>query len=358
MKKIITFSAAFLICLQLFSTPESPTSIVYMRSNLYVLGTGGDTTLMDGDLTQYDPSFSNAIDGMDARKMSNPGENIGLQRGNVTLAIERRQTIQNADSIFLKIWNLNSGRHYQLQLIALGMTQPGLSGYLQDLYLNTITPVSLEGTTYTDFGINADPASYNPMRFRVIFSMAIGGALPITFTSINAYQQDNSVHINWKTATESNMKEYTVERSSDGINFTSLGSLQADNLPVNNYNYLDQQPDQGNNFYRIASIGIDGNTKLSSVMKVFIGSAIATMKVFPNPVVGNMVNLQLNNYPQGNYTVRFINSMGQTVLSKQIQHPGGNSTQSIDLPSTLPHGMYRLEIIGDSNTRSNAGLLY
>jgi hypothetical protein len=114
MKKSVTF-ISLLACLSAFSNPYSPTGTVLIRSDLYIAAPDGTTTLVDGDLTQYDPTFSNNVDGMDARKMSNFSENIGMIRGTTTLVIERRHTIENNDTIFYKIWNLSQTRKYQLQ---------------------------------------------------------------------------------------------------------------------------------------------------------------------------------------------------------------------------------------------------
>ena len=84
-----------------------------IRDNLYSFNADGSTSLYDGNLTVYSVNNSNSIDGMDAVKMSNFGENLGLQRGTTTLAIERRQSITAADTIFFKMWNMHQ-RTYKL----------------------------------------------------------------------------------------------------------------------------------------------------------------------------------------------------------------------------------------------------
>ena len=162
--------AGLLACLYAFTSPT-----VLIRSNLYITTPGGTPTIIDGDITQYDLSFSNNLDGLDARKMSNFAENIGLQRDAITLVIERRRTIQSTDTIFYKIWNLSPGTNYQLGFDPTNMAQPGLTAYVQDNYLHTNTPVSLETASSVNFSINADPASSDPCRFRLIFTTASGG---------------------------------------------------------------------------------------------------------------------------------------------------------------------------------------
>jgi len=353
MKKSLTL-ISLLLCLGAFSNPTGSTLI---RSCLFVAAPDGTTTLLDGDLTQYDSSYSNNVDGMDARKMSNFSENIGMIRGTTTLVIERRHTIENTDTIFYKIWNLSLTRNYQLQFNPANMLQPGLTAFLQDKYLNTSTPVSLTDTSFVNFSINSDPASSDVYRFRLIFTTVVGGALPITFTGEKAYQQNSAVNIDWSTATENNLKAYTVQRSADGNNFSEIGTVKANNLPASNYTYLDGAPLSGVGYYRIMTSGMDGNAKYSTIMKVDIEKGISVMRVFPNPVVNKAINLQVVNEPAGQYLVKLINNFGQQVMSQQLQHPGGSGTVNMLPPQSIPHGIYHLEIIRPGGLKTSISIL-
>lgn len=358
MKKLFTLTllASFAV-LHVFSTPDNP-QVHLMKSNLYVLGTAGDTTLLDGDLTQYDSSFSNNVDGLDARKMSNFSENIGMLRQSVTLVVERRHTIESNDTTFYRIWNLVTGRNYQLQFIPYGMSQPGLTGYVEDLYLNTKTPLNLEGKTLANFKIDFNPASSSPTRFRVIYTTPVGATLPLTFISQSAFQMQNAVTINWKTASENNINKYIIQKSGNGKDFNDLAELKAGNLAANDYSYTDVNPAEGNNFYRIVTTSADAALKYGSVMKVFTENGLSIMKVFPNPVSGNTIGLQLRNQPAGLYKIRLISSFGQCLLTKEISYAGGTATQNIGIPPGMPHGIYQLEVIKPGSSKNNISIIY
>jgi hypothetical protein len=47
-------------------------------------------------------------------------------------------------------------------------------------------------------------------------------ALPVTFTSIKAYRQDKNIDVEWRVDNEVNMKQYEVEKSTDGNTFTKI----------------------------------------------------------------------------------------------------------------------------------------
>jgi hypothetical protein len=81
------------------------------------------------------------------------------------------------------------------------------------------------------------------------------------------------------------------------------------------------------------------------VIKINFENIRPSISVYPNPLVGNKINLQLTGQPSGKYQVRLFNAAGQAVLSETINHPGGNFTETIHLHSNLPDGIYQLEII-------------
>jgi hypothetical protein len=140
------------------------------------------------------------------------------------------------------------------------------------------------------------------------------------------------------------MKKYIVERLTDGSNFVKQADVNANNLASNNYHWVDTYPAEGNNYYRISSIEIDGIIKYSEVVKVYVRKANQGISLFPNPATGNNLNLQLVNQQTGIYEVRLVNSFGQTYLAKTIQYNGGTSIENLKPGQNIPKGIYQLEI--------------
>jgi hypothetical protein len=335
----------------------SPSQQEQLRTNLYAVESDATTTLLDGAITQYDPTFSNAIDGMDARKMSNFSENIGMLRGTTTLVIERRHTIEDADTIFYKMWNVQQ-KTYQLEFITSALNHPGLIGRLEDNYLHSSVSLDLNGPNNINFAVNTDPASSAINRFRIIFATIAQGTLPLTFTSIKAFPKNNMISVAWTTANESGMKSYTVQRSTDGNHFSNASETKALNLSVNSYSWTDALPAQGSNYYRISSLDVNGITKFSEVLKVFAGKESEELRVFPNPVTDNAIHLQINNQPAGQYQLRLLNAFGQPVMVKQVQHAEGSSSEVVRPSQLIPKGMYNLEITRPDGTKMTLQLMF
>lgn len=70
------------------------------------------------------------------------------------------------------------------------------------------------------------------------------------------------------------------------------------------------------------------------------------IKAYPNPVTGSNVNLQFINAASGMYTMELVNSSGQVVFRKNIQHAGGSLTQQLNLERRVSAGVYQLRVTG------------
>lgn len=364
MKKNLTlFACGILISLftESKSTPLNPTqrntAVEDIRSNLYVKQGTGAPILLDGDLTEYDATFSNSLDGMDARKMTNFSENLGMLRNNYVLVVERRQTISLSDTIFYKMWQMQQ-KPYQLEFITTNLDHPGLEGYLEDSYLNTSSPINLNGRTTVDFTVTSVPASAAVDRFKIVFKTVAAGALPLTFTSFDAYPQHKAIKIDWKTENEHNMNLYQVQKCTDGIRFSGVTDITANNFPVNNYTWIDANPSNGYNYYRILSIEKDGKGKYSEVLKVFNGEGNSKINLYPNPVTNNIFHLQVDNQQPGLYEIRLLNNFGQILLVQKIQHAGGNLRQTIQPNLPMKKGVYQLEVITPENNKITQKVIY
>ena len=329
-----------------------------IRTNLYASDTSGTFKLFDGVLSQFDGSYSTTVNDMDAVKISNFGENLGIKQDGKILSIERRAELTEADTIFYNIGNPRV-QNYELEFVAENIGQPGLSGFLEDTYLHTSTPVSMDGTTKVDFNIVNDPGSYAADRFHLVFKQL--DPVPVTFTSVRANKQDKNILVEWKVDNELNIHHYDVEKSADGQNFTKVHEEAARGTGAGSiqYSWLDTNPRDGDNFYRIRSVGISNNGKLSQIVKVRMDKVPSAITVFPNPVPEDgILYVGLDNKPAGIYIVNIVNAEGQTISKKTLNHAGGNSVYNVTPEKRLAHGNYLVNITGDNNVNLTYKVVY
>jgi hypothetical protein len=119
----------------------------------------------------------------------------------------------------------------------------------------------------------SDPAIYSS-----VVSITISPSSPSvsTFNFLDFYLtlSGSNIAVQWVTPQEYGSKSFTIERSSDGINFTALSTLAANTnpQPSNVYGYLDVAPPAGQYSYRIKRTGTDNSIAYSALKQITIGS--------------------------------------------------------------------------------------
>ncbi|MEJ7587243.1 MAG: T9SS type A sorting domain-containing protein [Ferruginibacter sp.] len=334
-------------------TPNTPTGsgIGQIRNNLYLQETDNTTILADGVIAEFNDNFNLQVDRDDALKFGNVNENLAIQRYTSTVAAERRPSLTANDTLFFTMSKMVK-RNYQFELVINGFEQTNLVGLLQDSYLNTSTPVNLSGTTRISFNIDANAASSVAKRFRLVFKEI--STLPLTIMDVVANEQNDDIVVDWKVENEINRWKYDVEKSTDGVVFTKAGVMNVSGTDnkYNSYSWLDVNAVQGINFYRIKTYERSGEIRYSAIVKVTMRNSGTGFGIFPNPVKGKIINLQMNNQPAGTYLVRLTNTIGQTLYTNSLKHAGGNSIQAINTGNKLPAGSYQLEIIGQDDSHN------
>ena len=72
--------------------------------------------------------------------------------------------------------------------------------------------------------------------------------------------------LKWTTINESGLKEFIVERSTDGIEYQNIGKVDAQGgVQEADYTFLDVAAEQGLSYYRLKSIDADGSHEYSTV---------------------------------------------------------------------------------------------
>ena len=147
----------------------------------------------------------------------------------------------------------------------------------------------------------------------------------------------------WATATETNNKEFSVERSVDGINWKTIGTLPGAGTSSKTlyYSYIDDNPQPGLSYYKLKQTDYDGNYTFSNIQSVTISSV--KFEIFPNPTAGN---LTATYYSQLDEPINMVimDLTGKVVENTQLQALVGVNTYTIQTPAAP--GMYILQIGG------------
>ncbi len=178
--------------------------------------------------------------------------------------------------------------------------------------------------------------------------VTVNTVLPVKISNIKAFEKLQGIQIDWTTYSEENLSKYQVERSADGLRFSSIGEVAARNITAaSNYGFFDANPLLGVSFYRLRSVDLDGKFAYSSIVKVNLDKSNKEITIYPNPATGGFVALQSADLSKGNYSVKLFNAGGQQVYTQRFIHTGGSINQTIQLPAVIKSGMYTMQLDND-----------
>lgn len=180
--------------------------------------------------------------------------------------------------------------------------------------------------------------------------------VPVKMGEFTAKLQGAATELTWNTVTEINSHRFEIERSTDGVRFSTVGSVNAAGNSTDNLKYQFNDPINGLTgvvYYRLKSIDIDTKFEYSKIVAVRLnGAAIKEFSVYPNPCVDNM-KISVSAASQTNATIRITNMAGQQVVSKNINlQQGENILVLTNEINTLKPGMHLLELISTDGVKS------
>jgi hypothetical protein len=322
--------------------------------SLHLLLSNGQTTGSSADALSafFSEKFSSSVGNEDSYKLTNPDENIAILRNGKTLSIEGRKPITTADTLPLKMWQLTL-KHYALK-VAMKNFQDNTEGYLEDAFLHTSTRLSNDTSTILPFTITPDSLSFAPDRFRIVFKESV--MLPLESAAIKAYVKNQGAEVEWSVVSESNIKNYIVEKSSDATHFAAVNLTDVRENTVagkyETYEWFDKNLFKGDNYYRIKVIEKSGDAKYSKVVKVRLETIEGIISVILNGGTNNSLTMTFKDVAIGNYSLSMINNAGQKLYSSSIDHPGGYANYSIKLKNVLSKGIYHLQVSGHNKCKN------
>jgi hypothetical protein len=163
---------------------------------------------------------------------------------------------------------------------------------------------------------------------------------------VSAVGDNGVVTVSWSVAREVNTTKYVVERSTDGNNFTAIGSMPYTGAPGTDNAY--QYPDNGayaiggTVYYRIREEEIDGQAVFSKVVSVRLSGLSGKLSVYPNPAQ-SVSTISFQSSAEETVSLRLYDVKGNQLWTRQYEAQTGQNMVQIDCVSTLPEGVYILQ---------------
>jgi N-acetylneuraminic acid mutarotase len=174
-------------------------------------------------------------------------------------------------------------------------------------------------------------------------------SLPLQEVSLQGVPQGQGNMLTWQTVDELNTARFGVQRSTDGADFSDVGSVAAEGSGNNSYSFDDAAlpAGAGTFYYRLKMVDRDSSFSWSTTIIVHDGEASsAGLILYPNPAQGSSTlqlpaNSGLLNTPASLFDIGGRMIRQYLITSQQ---------QPIDL-SNIPQGVYLLKLANGTTLR-------
>lgn len=163
--------------------------------------------------------------------------------------------------------------------------------------------------------------------------------LPLTLLEFTGHRNGPIVSLSWKTENEQNSSHFELQRSIDGIGFSSLGTITAFNSSgAHAYSFDDLHPLKAVSFYRLKQVDRDGRISFSRVIRITMNDGSDALRVWPNPVKEELFIEYTGT--RGMVQIRIFDSKGALMRSASTR----SSANMLINVQSLATGMYWIEL--------------
>jgi hypothetical protein len=204
----------------------------------------------------------------------------------------------------------------------------------------TVTGLTVGNTYYLMIdGFAGDVCDY-------VFGAASGLLLPVEYYHFEGNRQNEVNALNWVTSEEMDAAYFEIERSDDGTEFEYIGRVVAigESQENQHYNFEDESPINGINYYRLKQVDVDGQANYSDVIAINNISALDPNDILiaPNPTNG-ITELRFANPERDKFHLELYDITGRMVAEQHLQIEEGLQKLPINL-SELNDGVYIAKI--------------
>jgi hypothetical protein len=178
--------------------------------------------------------------------------------------------------------------------------------------------------------------------------------LPIQLLSFTAQCENNFAVLQWSTATETNNSYFTIKKTSDGYNYTTVGIVNGSGTSdyQHNYSFIDNTPYIGTSYYLLSQTDYDGTITQAGSAVYQSCSDGDFVTAYSN---SGYINAQIQTNNPGSYNFMLVNTLGQAVMTTNETVTKGLNTFKI--PAQFTAGVYILRISNDSKVYNYKMLL-
>jgi F5/8 type C domain len=198
---------------------------------------------------------------------------------------------------------------------------------------------------------SASGNGYSIWEMQVMGSTSNANLFPVSVTAFAATLSSSSNTLDWTTITEFGNAGFSIERSSDAANFSTIGWVAARNggTVTTHYSFTDKQPLQGKTYYRLKQIWMDGKTAYSGIITLNANNGSSSnINTYPVPV-NDHLTIEYRGVASETISIALLSPAGIPVYtSKAALQGSGQQVITISRTAGMQAGQYFLRIVSST----------
>ncbi|MCW3082569.1 Ig-like domain-containing protein [Segetibacter sp.] len=170
--------------------------------------------------------------------------------------------------------------------------------------------------------------------------------LPLPILEFSGILEKNIAKLKWKVENEEEVRNYTLERSKNGINFSPIDQFLPKYTASSTYSYDDDISTYNTDvvYYRVQQTTKSGQKSYSKIISFKKSQKEAiTIKVYPNPVVSGFT-INISSIENQHADISILDGSGKLVIERNVELQKGANLIRISETSKMPSGLYMVVI--------------
>jgi hypothetical protein len=326
-----------------FLTKATQTTAKFAIRNNSPGGGGNDWAIDDIKVSHCGPSLT----------MNYTPEVIGCKEGAYTVALKDTIRFIYNSYVHFKWQKSNVGGTVWTDMTGAGTSGVGSPTLVNGLYqyVTSLPPflayAADSGTYYrvvvaTTLANLANNCSFKDQATTMVRSITCGIVLQTKILMFKGILMAKKATLNWYSTNEENLAYYSVEKSLDGIAFSTIGKLYAQHLQDAQYSFSDPDNINGQAFYRLKLVQQE-NIFLYSKIIALGSNELFSVNTIQNPFTDH-INLMLNVPESGMVNLLLFNDKGQKVKTYSRGMIKGTNQISLTDLENINKGAYYISL--------------
>jgi hypothetical protein len=187
-----------------------------------------------------------------------------------------------------------------------------------------------------------------------LFSMASAKAACTYEQLLRAEEFPIGVMLSWSTAAESNNSMFILEKSDNGVDFTTAGTIRGAGSAkvVKKYNFLDAQASNQKVYYRLKQVDFDGTASYSTVMPFDKKYQTNVMLVqMTSEMISKSFDFTIDAVKEGGVVLQIVDGTNTMVWQGTKMVSQGLNNLSVDM-SGLRDGVYKVVMVMEKDQKT------